>query len=44
MNIDNLTTKQIISLAILKGRYADYIKLLDYDAIDWMEWTKIHRN
>ena len=43
MKIDKLTAEQIISLAILKGT-VDYIKFLDYDAIDWTEWMLTHRN
>jgi len=44
MIIDKLTTEQITSLTILKGHYVDYIKFLNYDAIDWLEWTWTNRN
>ena len=43
MKIDKLTPEQITSLARLKTG-VDYIEALDYDAIDWVEWTRIHRN
>ncbi len=43
MRIDGLTRYQIISLALIKGT-VDYIKALDYDTLDWLEWGKIHEN
>jgi len=43
MKIDGLARWQIISLALLKGT-VDYIRLLDYDAIDWLEWSRLNRN
>jgi len=43
MRIDGLTQQQIISLALLKGT-VDYVKALDYDAIDWLTWSRLHKN
>jgi len=43
INNVNLTIEQAVSYAILK-RFVDYVEALDYDYIDWLEWTKIHRN
>lgn len=44
MRIDNLTREQIISVALMHKANIDYIKLLDYDWLNWMEWGDIHRN
>ena len=43
MNIDNLTAEQIISLALFKGT-TDLLKFMDFDAVDWLEWSWINRN
>ena len=42
INNTSLTVEQAISYARL--RYSDYIKILDYDYFDWLEWTKLHKN
>jgi len=42
INNTNLSVEQAISYARLK--YPDYTKTLDYDYIDWLEWTKVHKN
>lgn len=39
----NSTKEQVISYALYYGT-KDYLDELDYDAIDWREWTNINRN
>jgi hypothetical protein len=41
----HFTLQQAVSYAILTSRhYVDYIQRLDYDAIDWLDWCKVHEN
>jgi len=36
--------EQIISVAQVMSCKLDYLVYLDYDYIDWLEWTNLNRN
>lgn len=44
MRIDQFTKEQIISIVLMHKANIDYIRLLDYDWFDWLEWGDIHRS